>query len=132
MKILLAMAAAAALVPAAAAAQPRAAAPEGRSVIPSQFHGKWAPSARACRGSPATENIVEITGTGYSGFEETTEAHRATGVRNGTHYFRVTNHTLPEVETPGTLALRLTPRGLALSSVVRTGTTHWSMVRCRR
>jgi hypothetical protein len=119
-----------AVSPVMASAQSRPAA-AGRSVIPSQFHGKWAPSARACRGSPATENIIDINGSGYSGFEETTEAHRAGQVRNGTHYFRVTNHTLPEVETPGTLALRLTPRGLAMSSIVRTGTVHWSMVRCR-
>jgi hypothetical protein len=104
---------------------------EGRSVIPSQFHGKWAPSARACRGSAATENIIEINGSGYSAFEDTTEAHRAGQVRNGTHYFRVTNRSLPEVETPGTLALRLTSRGLAMSSIVRSGTVHWSMVRCR-
>lgn len=130
MKMAIAVAALATIGADMAPAQGSPAGSEGPSVIPSQFHGKWAPSARACRGSPATENIIDIDGGGYSGFEESTEAHRAGRVRNGIHYFRVTNHTLPEVETPGTLALRLTPRGLALSSIVRSGTSHWALVRC--
>ncbi len=95
--------------------------------IPEQFHGRWAPSARACLEPPA---VITIDRRGYQGWEVTTSVVGGGDVRNDVQYFRVITRALPDERIPGTLALRVTRRGIVMSFTRSGIASHWSLVRC--
>ena len=106
-----------------------AAAQSGAS-IPSQFHGRWAPNAAACRDAGPSTQVVTINARGWSSFEEGARVLRRGQVRNTTHYF-ATEVFAGADEHSGSLALRRSGAALAFSETVQGQTTHKSLVRCR-
>jgi len=111
-----------------ATAQPALAQPRVAS-IPAQFHGDWAPSARACRDRGPSTQVVTISGRGWTSFEEGARVTRYTQIRRGVHWFRIVSYGGAD-ENPGTLALRRDRNILALSETVAGQTRNQRLVRC--
>lgn len=97
--------------------------------IPELFHGRWAPSARACRDSGPSTQVVTIDSRGWRSFEEGAAVTRRGQVLRDVHYFQATSFSGAD-ELPGSLALSVRGDRLSLSDTVNGRTTHRSLVRC--
>lgn len=98
--------------------------------IPAQFHGRWAPSAAACRDNSPAHQVYTVDARSFNEFEMGARVVRRGQVRSGTHYFRTIVFGGAN-ENPGTLALRRAGNRLLVTEASSGQTHHLSLVRCR-
>ncbi len=99
--------------------------------ISRQFRGRWAPNAAACRVEGPATKVVEITGIGWTSFEEGSRVTAAGRAVRKTSYYQVRSFVAEGKGRPARLALRLVGSRLAMSETVSGRSVHRNLERCR-